>query len=411
MFWETLWALVLGFSLSGAVQAFVSRGGCAAAGRPPPPLARAGFSGVPRPARTRRRAGQDAVRPRRGLHRLDGVHVRLDQPRGRAGHRAVAADRLAVRRGRVRRRRHHDRALRCCCPGCQPAVRTSRAALPRTPRRTAPTTPPATEPLPSPARARQIRSLAVVGRAATRSRPDDAAQGARDRVLVAGSLAVPCRHVWRALFLTGHGFWTARERDPRPVRGDHQLRLLDRQRRAGRGAVDRRDQLRRCHRVRVRRPHHVPLLLIYRRYYGGRLTLRLLAAFWSGDERGGARRRRGCSCSVSVLPTHSSGAPGADGSSCSDGDLRARTSRRSWERPSSGWLARHQVALGRRAALPSLDPVCGMQVERSVAPASYAPPRLARPSSARMAAGAASSLTRGASPGAARSSPEHAHGH
>ena len=25
MFWETLWALVLGFTLSGAVQAFVSR--------------------------------------------------------------------------------------------------------------------------------------------------------------------------------------------------------------------------------------------------------------------------------------------------------------------------------------------------------------------------------------------------
>jgi uncharacterized membrane protein YraQ (UPF0718 family) len=25
MFWETLWALVLGFALSGAVQAFVSR--------------------------------------------------------------------------------------------------------------------------------------------------------------------------------------------------------------------------------------------------------------------------------------------------------------------------------------------------------------------------------------------------
>ena len=25
MFWEALWALVLGFSLSGAVQAFVSR--------------------------------------------------------------------------------------------------------------------------------------------------------------------------------------------------------------------------------------------------------------------------------------------------------------------------------------------------------------------------------------------------
>ncbi|PZR84136.1 MAG: hypothetical protein DLM65_00490, partial [Candidatus Aeolococcus gillhamiae] len=26
MFWETLWALILGFGLSGVVQAFVSRG-------------------------------------------------------------------------------------------------------------------------------------------------------------------------------------------------------------------------------------------------------------------------------------------------------------------------------------------------------------------------------------------------
>ncbi len=31
MFWETLWALVLGFTLSGAVQAFVSkRAACSA---------------------------------------------------------------------------------------------------------------------------------------------------------------------------------------------------------------------------------------------------------------------------------------------------------------------------------------------------------------------------------------------
>ena len=39
-----------------------------------------------------------------------GVHVRLDQPGDRAGHRAGGAHGLAVRRQRVRRRDHHDRS-------------------------------------------------------------------------------------------------------------------------------------------------------------------------------------------------------------------------------------------------------------------------------------------------------------
>ncbi|HEY5336204.1 MAG TPA: permease [Mycobacteriales bacterium] len=48
MFWETLWALVLGFALSGAVQAFVSRAEMQAAlgDHRPPSLARASFFGM-----------------------------------------------------------------------------------------------------------------------------------------------------------------------------------------------------------------------------------------------------------------------------------------------------------------------------------------------------------------------------
>ena len=48
MFWETLWALVLGFGLSGAVQAFVSRGEMrrALGGHGPAALGRASFFGV-----------------------------------------------------------------------------------------------------------------------------------------------------------------------------------------------------------------------------------------------------------------------------------------------------------------------------------------------------------------------------
>ena len=48
MFWETLWALVLGFALSGAVQAFVSRGEMrrALGDHRPATLGRASFFGV-----------------------------------------------------------------------------------------------------------------------------------------------------------------------------------------------------------------------------------------------------------------------------------------------------------------------------------------------------------------------------
>src|ERR1700712_5669854 len=48
MFWETLWALVLGFGLSGAVQAFVSRGEMrkALGDHRPTTLGKASFFGV-----------------------------------------------------------------------------------------------------------------------------------------------------------------------------------------------------------------------------------------------------------------------------------------------------------------------------------------------------------------------------
>ena len=48
MFWQTLWALVLGFGLSGAVQAFVSRAQMqrALGDHRPLTIARAGFFGA-----------------------------------------------------------------------------------------------------------------------------------------------------------------------------------------------------------------------------------------------------------------------------------------------------------------------------------------------------------------------------
>ena len=85
MFWETLWALVLGFTLSGAVQAFVSKdemqrvmgdhrpGG----GRP-----RVGLrDGVVELLVRGDGDGEVAVPEGRRLRLRDGVHVRVDEPR------------------------------------------------------------------------------------------------------------------------------------------------------------------------------------------------------------------------------------------------------------------------------------------------------------------------------------------
>ena len=79
-------------------------------------------------------------------------------------------------------------------------------------------------------------------------------------LLIAGAVGawVP-NSFWQHLFLTGHPLAAAAVgADHRPGHLAAQLRLLDRQRAAGRGAVERRDQLRRRRRVHLRRPDHHP---------------------------------------------------------------------------------------------------------------------------------------------------------
>ena len=112
----------------------------------------------------------------------------------------------------------------------------------------------------------------------------------------------------------------------------------------------------------------LPLLLIYRKYFGTAITLRLLAAFWVDHERRRARHR---------VPREG-GAPGAEGrhshraahprrSELHNGAQRARGDR--LRRPvlavsnPDGECDRHRV--DRYAK----DPVCGMQVEKALAPA------------------------------------------
>ena len=103
MFWETLWALVLGFGLSGAVQAFVSRGQMqrVMARRGPAALdpqlaARHGHLLV---LVCRQGPGEVVVPEGRRLHRLHGVHVRLNQPGRRNSGSSCGPHRLAVHPG------------------------------------------------------------------------------------------------------------------------------------------------------------------------------------------------------------------------------------------------------------------------------------------------------------------------
>jgi len=96
--------------------------------------------------------------------------------------------------------------------------------------------------------------------------------------VVAGFLAVLVPDsAWHAVFFEGHGFWTTLENViGRPRHRHRQLRLLGRNVPLAAGVVEGRHQLRWRDQLHLRRPHHAPLLVIYRKYYGTKLALRLL---------------------------------------------------------------------------------------------------------------------------------------
>ena len=114
MFWEVWWALVLGFVLSGIVQAWVPRERLERA------LGGRGSREVATRDRSRRRVvvvlvrgdrdRQVDVREGREPRLGDDVPVRVDEPRLRARARPLALPRLAVHARRVRRRLRPDRA-------------------------------------------------------------------------------------------------------------------------------------------------------------------------------------------------------------------------------------------------------------------------------------------------------------
>ena len=250
MFWETLWALVLGFTLSGAVQAFVSKEQMQRTlgdHRPAAVLRASGFGMVSSScsyaasamAKSLFQKGADFIVGH-------GVHVRLDQPGGRARHRAARADGLAVRGGRVRRRADHDRAARAARRrrAARAALvgaareRLAAAAGRRRPRPRRPW-PACQRRAPGRARARAPGRRSCARRPAGPTPPATrwptspcSARSWSSATWSPGSWPCWCRPTWwNTLFVSGHGFWTSLENAMvGPIIAVPQLRVLDRQR-------------------------------------------------------------------------------------------------------------------------------------------------------------------------------------
>src|SRR5438105_11349058 len=125
MFWEILWALILGFALSGAVQAVVSKSEMRRLLPDDSPRSLGIACGLGAASSSCSYAAVAlralALPPWRGLHRRDGLRVRVGEPRDRARHPDGARPRLAVHARRVRRRTADDRPGRPRVPTLPPA--------------------------------------------------------------------------------------------------------------------------------------------------------------------------------------------------------------------------------------------------------------------------------------------------
>ena len=261
MFWETLWALVLGFALSGAVQAFVSRGQMRRVmGRHgPAALARSSLLGMASSSCSYAASALARSLFQRGadftaamvfmfastnlvaelgivLWLLIGWQFTLAEFAGGAIMIVLLGlllPRLVPRRLVAAARERLDRDEASGHGGHRPPARgrpAGRAAAP-------------------------ARSLGRRGRLHD-LRPVDAAARDRHRLRRGGFRRGrgPGQLLERRIPAWPRSPHPGRERPRRAVRRDHQLRLLGRQRAAGGRAVARRDQLRRGGGLRLRRP-------------------------------------------------------------------------------------------------------------------------------------------------------------
>jgi uncharacterized protein len=363
MFWETLWALVLGFGLSGAVQAFVSRSEMERLlGRSGPrEITRAGLLGAASSscsyaasamAKTLFQRGADFVNSMVFMFAstnlvvelgivlwvLIGWEFALAELVGGAIMIVLfsLAARLVLRRGEIdaARARLGDADVRAQ-GGDRPRA-TSLAGWADAASYTL-------------ADAKMLRKEMAAG------------------YLVAGFLAVLIpTSVWHDVFITGHGFGTSLEN---VVVGPF-IAIISFVCSVGnvplaaalwQGGISFGGVVSFVFADLIT----LPLLLIYRRYYGGRLTLKLLAIFWTVMSAAGLAVEylfRAASIEPSTRPI-----------------VVAPTSFR-WNYTTYldvvflvvfaalWWLARNQRRLGGGAGY-AIDPVCGMQVEMANAAA------------------------------------------
>jgi hypothetical protein len=357
MFWETLWALVLGFGLSGAVQAFVSRSEMdrLLGRRGPREIARAGFLGAASSscsyaasamAKTLFQRGADFVNSLVFMFASTNLVIELGIVLWvLIGWQFALAEfvggaimivllslgaRLVLRRDEVAAARER----------LGPSEATSPAG-----ERTGPT------------------SLAGWADAASYTLADgkmlrkEMAFG----YAVAGFLAVLVpTSVWRDVFISGHGFWTSLEN---VVVGPF-IAIISFVCSVGNvplgaalwhGGISFGGVVSFVFADLIT----LPLLLIYRRYYGGRLTLKLLALFWATMSAAGLATQY-LFRSFGIIPTKHPA-------------VVAPTSF-AWNYTTylnvvflavfAGlwWLARNQKRFGGGTGY-AIDPVCGMQVE------------------------------------------------
>jgi hypothetical protein len=358
MFWETLWALVLGFGLSGAVQAFVSRADMdRALGRSGPrEITRASLLGAASSscsyaasamAKTLFQRGADFVSSLVFMFASTNLVIELGIVLWvLIGWQFALAEFvggaimivLLVLGAKLVLRREEIAAAR---EGLGP----SEASSPRAGERTGPTTlagwaDAASYTL---ADAKMLRKEMAVG------------------YLVAGFLAVLVPvSVWGDIFVTGHGFWTSLEN---VVVGPF-IAIISFVCSVGNvplaaalwhGGISFGGVVSFIFGDLIT----LPLLLIYRRYYGGRLTLKLLALFWVVMSLAGLATQY-LFRAAGIIPTTRAAevAPTSFAWNYTTylNILFLAVLASLW------WLARNRERLGGGAAY-AIDPVCGMQVE------------------------------------------------
>jgi hypothetical protein len=357
MLWETLWALVLGFGLSGAVQAFVSREEMQRLlGRSGPrEIARASLFGAASSscsyaasamAKTLFQRGADFVSSLVFMFASTNLVIELGIVLWvLIGWQFALAEvvggvimivlfslvaRVALRRQEIDAARARLGAADATAPGGRPLGPASLAGWSNAASYTF-------------ADAKMLRTEMAIG------------------YLVAGFLAVLVpASVWHGVFISGHGFWTSLEN---VVVGPF-IAIVSFVCSVGnvplgaalwQGGISFGGVISFVFADLIT----LPLLLVYRRYYGGRLTLKLLAIFWTVMSAAGL--------AVEYLFRAASIEP---------------TKRPAVVAPTSfhwnyttyldivfllvlaglWWLARNQRRLGGGAGY-AIDPVCGMQVE------------------------------------------------